>query len=45
MAEEKADLVLDFDLNEVREVDNNACQLAKDVVKSSNGTGIIRQLR
>ena len=45
MAEERADLVLDFDLFEVREVVDNACQLAKEVVESTNRTGIVRQLR
>ena len=45
LAEERADLVLDFDLFEVREVVDNACQLAKEVVESVNRTGIVRQLR
>ena len=45
LAEERADLVLDFDLYEVREVVDGACQLAKEVVEGSNRTGIVRQLR
>ena len=45
LAEERADLVLDFDLYEVRDVVDGACQLAKEVVDGSNRTGIVRQLR
>ena len=45
LAEERADLVLDFDLYEVRKVVDDACQLAKEVVEGANRTGVVRQLR
>ena len=40
LAEEGTDLVLDFDLFEVRKMVDDACQLANEVVEGANRTGI-----